>query len=77
MKKTITAIGMGLALVLTGCGDASGEFDSEGIEIEDCDREDALKGERECSPAQIKKAREDAAKKKASTTKKSTTRKKK
>ena len=75
MKKTLTAVGLGLALTLTGCGNGNGAVDDEGIEfeVEDCDREDALKGERECSSAQIKKAREDAAKKKATTRKSSRT----
>lgn len=77
ISRTFAAVGLGLTLVLTGCGDTSGDadFDSEGVEFEteDCDREDALKGERECSASQIKKAREDAAKKKATTRKSSRT----
>lgn len=49
------------ALALTGCStpaqQARPPVDLVEIDVEDCDREDALKGERECSAEQIRRAR--------------------
>lgn len=73
MRRTIAAAGLGLALVLTGCGGTVEEVEFESSS--DCDYEDALNRERpECSDKQIKAAQarkkaEEARKRSGSTTK--------
>lgn len=61
IRRTLIAVAATSTLLLTGCG-GTPPPNEDGIEfeVEDCDREDALRGERECSQSQIDRARKSA-----------------
>lgn len=67
MRKRFATLTLSLGLVLTACGSDPGVDSVEFADTEDCDREDALAGERECTSRQIKAARDAEAKRKAGT----------